>query len=45
MGVRKRRDTAEKTGGSSRSRLIAKNTRLWPISSTSTTEVMPASAP
>ena len=44
-GVPKRSETAEKIGGSSRSRLMAKNTRLWPSSSTRTTEVSPASAP
>ena len=38
-GVRNRSDTAENTGGSRRSRHIAKNTRLWPISSTRTTDV------
>ena len=44
-GVLKRCDTAEKTGGSRWSRLIAKNTRLWPIMRMSVTVVRPASAP
>ena len=35
----------ENTGGSSRSRLIAKNTRLWPSISTIITVVSPTSAP
>ena len=44
-GVPKRFETLANIGGSRPSRLIAKNTRLWPISNTRITEVMPASAP
>jgi hypothetical protein len=43
--VPNRSETRENTGGRSWSRLIAKNTRLWPINSTRITEVIPASAP
>ena len=44
-GVLKRGETRENTDGSRWSRLIAKNTRLWPISRMSVTVVRPASAP
>ena len=44
-GVPKRGLTLANAGGSSRSRLIAKNTRLWPIIRIIITVVRPISAP
>ena len=44
-GVPKRGLTLAKTGGSSRSRLIAKKTRLWPSIRIIITVVSPTSAP
>ena len=44
-GVPNRGLTLEKAGGSSRSRLMAKNTRLWPSIRIIITVVRPTSAP